>query len=96
MKTIESQAFAGCSNLLEIELPDGTKEIGYGAFSNCDNLAVLSIPDEVLDIKLEQLKEDLAHINNLKTGVIPPQRCEHCDYCRWTKKLSEIIDYRDL
>lgn len=60
------------------------------------DLAVMSIPDEVLDIKLEQLKEDLVHINNIKTGVIPPQRCEKCDYCRWTKKLTHILDYRDI
>lgn len=60
------------------------------------DLALLSIPDEVLDIKLEQIKETLAHINNLKTGVIPAQRCETCEYCRFTKKLTEIIDYRDL
>lgn len=60
------------------------------------DLAVMSIPDEVLDIKLEQLKEDLVHINNIKTGATPPQRCEHCDYCRWTKKLTHILDYRDL
>lgn len=60
------------------------------------DLAVMSIPDEVLDIKLEQLKEDLVHINNIKTGATPPQRCEHCDYCRWTKKLTHILDYRDI
>lgn len=60
------------------------------------DLAVMSIPDEVLDIKLEQLKEDLVHINNIKTGATPPQRCEKCDYCRWTKKLTQILDYRDI
>lgn len=60
------------------------------------DIAVLAIPDEVLDIKLEQIKDQLAHIHNIKAGAIPVQRCEKCDYCRWTKKLTQILDYRDI
>lgn len=60
------------------------------------DLALLAIPDEVLDIKLEQIKEILVHIYNIKHGAISAQRCEKCDYCRWTKKLTHILDYRDI
>lgn len=60
------------------------------------DIAVLAIPNEVLDIKLEQIKDQLTHIHNIKTGAIPAQRCEKCDYCRFTKKLTQILDYRDI
>ena len=60
------------------------------------DLALLSIPDEVIDIKLSELEQILPHIQQLKEGKVEPTRCEHCDYCKATKKLTKIIDYRDL
>lgn len=63
---------------------------------NEPDLALLSIPDEVLDIELEKVKEILPRIYNLKQELISPDRCESCDYCKFTKKLTTIIDYRDI
>lgn len=60
------------------------------------DIALLSIPDEILDIKLEEIKETLPLIDKLKSGTISPVRCEHCNYCHFTKKLAQIIDYRDI
>ena len=60
------------------------------------DLAILSIPQEVLDEKLEIIKTLLPRIKELKEGKTEPTRCEHCDYCKATKKLTKIIDYRDL
>lgn len=60
------------------------------------DLGLFAIPDEVLQVKLEEIKEILPRIYNLKKGNIEPNRCEHCDYCKFTKKITEIIDYRDM
>jgi hypothetical protein len=58
------------------------------------DLALLAIPDEILDIKLEEIKEILPRIKELKTETISPNRCETCNYCKFTKKIDKIIDYR--
>lgn len=60
------------------------------------DLAVLSIPQEILDKKLVFLEEDLSTIYSLKHNMIEPYRCECCDYCKASKVLNKIIDYRDL
>lgn len=60
------------------------------------DIAVVGIPDEVLDIELEKVKEILPRISNIKNGIISPDRCEKCNYCKFTKHLTSIIDYRNL
>lgn len=60
------------------------------------DLAILAIPQEVLDIKLEVIKSVLPRIKDLKEGKAEPHSCGKCDYCRYNKKLSQIIDYRDI
>ena len=63
---------------------------------NEPDIVVAGITDEVLDIELERIKEILPKINNIKCGNMQPNRCEKCDYCKWTKKLTSVIDYRDI
>lgn len=60
------------------------------------DLALLSIPQEILDKKLALLEEDLPTVYDLKHNMVEPYRCECCDYCKATKVLNRIIDYRDL
>lgn len=60
------------------------------------DLAILSIPQERLDYCLELVKSNAPHFQDLKSGKIQPERCEKCDYCKLTKKLEGIMDYRDL
>ncbi len=60
------------------------------------DFAILSIPNEVLDFKLEEIKEILPRIYNIKNKTVSPIRCEHCNYCKFTKEIKNIIDYRDL
>ena len=60
------------------------------------DLAILNIPQEVLDEKLEIIKTILPRIKELKQRIKEPIRCEHCDYCKLTKKITKILDYRDL
>ena len=60
------------------------------------DLAILSIPQDVLDEKLAFIEEQLPIIYALKHNEITSIRCEHCNYCKATKVLTKIIDYRDL
>ena len=63
---------------------------------NEPDIVVAGIPDEVLDIELEKIKEILPKIKMIKGGILEPSRCEKCDYCKWTKILTKVIDYRDI
>ena len=62
------------------------------------DIALLGIPQEVLDAKMTIIKEILPRIYDVKTQKEAPVRCEKCDYCKFTKKLTSenIIDYRNL
>lgn len=58
--------------------------------------APVSIPQDLLDYWLERVKELQPHIEAVKNGEEEPKRCEHCDYCRATKHLTQIISLYDL
>ena len=60
------------------------------------DIALLNIPQEVLDEKLVMIEEALPIVYAIKNKQIIATRCEHCDYCKATKVLTSIIDYRDL
>lgn len=34
--------------------------------------------------------------DGIKEGKVEPRRCEHCAYCRATKCLTAILDYREM
>ena len=48
---IVSQAFAGCSNLTNIEIPNSVISIGKEAFAICNNLTSIEIPNSVTSIE---------------------------------------------
>lgn len=60
------------------------------------DISVIEIPQHQLDAELEVLKDKLPYFDAIKQGVIDPPRCEHCAYCRATKKLSGPISMDDL
>ena len=45
-----NRAFAGCSNLISINIPDSVTSIGEYAFSVCSGLTSITIPDSVTSI----------------------------------------------
>jgi len=55
----------------------------------------LTDPDRV-EAELQKISENLPRILQVKQGEIPPARCEHCDYCRATKKVDKIVHYTEL
>lgn len=44
-----------------------------------------------LDVALQTVKDNIVRFDAMKKGIIPTDRCECCDYCRSTKKLTEVI-----
>ena len=47
---IPSNAFADCTSLTSIEIPDSVTSIGYSAFKGCSSLESIEIPDSVTSI----------------------------------------------
>ncbi len=50
---IGTYAFAGCSALTSVSLPDGLRQIGLGAFRDCTGLAAVTIPGSVRTIGVD-------------------------------------------
>lgn len=59
------------------------------------DIHAVEIPQEYLNERMGYFKGMVGYYDDIKKGFIKPRRCEHCDYCKLTKKLS-IIDARDL
>ena len=56
----------------------------------------LVFDNDVLDNALEIVKAYAPKFNAIKAGIEVPERCEVCDFCRRTKRLSEpriIVEY---
>ena len=47
---IDKDAFAGCTGLTNVTIPDSIKSIGNEAFSDCKRLTSVTIPDSVTSI----------------------------------------------
>lgn len=60
------------------------------------DLGLFAIPDDVLEEKLNEIKMYLPRLKDVKEGKIESQRCGKCNYCRYTKKLTRILDYREI
>ena len=64
---IESEAFMGCDNLINITIPNNIGYIGNNAFSYCQNLTNISIPDSVTHIG----NNAFSYCQNLTNITIP-------------------------
>lgn len=60
------------------------------------DLVLLNISEEDLLLNLEIIKSMIPTVKAIKEGKEEATRCEHCDYCRESKKITRIINYRDL
>ncbi|WP_127532769.1 PD-(D/E)XK nuclease-like domain-containing protein [Paenibacillus kobensis] len=57
--------------------------------------AAICFDDETVNAALEDVREKLPRVIDVKTGFAEPIRCENCRYCRQTKK-AEIVHYLNL
>lgn len=60
------------------------------------DIALAGIPEDVLDNALDFVKEVTPHVKAVIDHQVEPWRCEKCAYCRKTKKITSILDYREL
>lgn len=51
-------------------------------------LDLVEIPQWRLDAEMEFLATIMPKLDAVKSGVIEPERCEHCAYCRATKEIT--------
>lgn len=59
--------------------------------------AIIDLTDPVrIETELQKISANMPRILQVKAGVIPPTRCEHCNYCRSTKKVDKIVHYTEL
>lgn len=59
------------------------------------DIEIVQIPQDKLDSEMDFLLEKMPYFDAIKQGVIEPERCENCAYCRMTKRLSKPkeLDY---
>lgn len=81
------QAIEG--HMLPFVLAVGTKE-------DAPDIGALYIPDAELAARLAEVEDRAPRYQAIKEGKIAPRRCEKCAYCRMTKKLRGIVDYREV
>lgn len=81
------QAIEG--NMLPFILAVGTKE-------ESPDLEALYIADSDLAAKLAEVEDRAPRYQAIKEGREQPRRCECCDYCKATKHLTAIRNYKDL
>lgn len=57
---------------------------------------IMNISEQDLLINLEIIKSMIPIVKDIKEGKAEAVKCGKCDYCKATKKVTHIIDYRDL
>lgn len=53
------------------------------------DIDILHIPQKHLDFAFDNFKENVFLYDAIKKGIIEPERCEKCDFCKATKVLTE-------
>ena len=54
---------------------------------------IICIPRWRRDDLLGEVEKNMPHIIEVKTGLMYPQRCGVCEYCRATKILEKPVDF---
>ena len=53
---------------------------------------IFHIVQSDIDLAMDTVKQNIQRFDAMKQGLIEPDRCGDCEYCRETKVLSEIIE----
>lgn len=59
------------------------------------DVRIFQIPKSVLDLALREVEENMERFIEIKAGLVEPERCEECDYCKKTRELK-IENYVSL
>lgn len=57
------------------------------------DVAVIHIPQHILDTALKVVEAKIDNFDLMKKGLIPVERCEHCDWCKQSKVLRDLEEY---
>ena len=67
--------------------------------NECDvlwDMKVIQIPQSWIDNALAVIEHNAEVIDMIKHGEVPAVRCECCDWCKKTKKLTRVISAEEL
>ena len=53
------------------------------------DLDIIHFSPEMLIVALDRFKRNIESFDAIKKGIIEPERCEKCDFCKETKVLTE-------
>ena len=53
------------------------------------DIDIVHIGQEILDFALERFEQNVELYDAIKKGIIEPERCDKCDYCKDSKVLTE-------
>ena len=57
------------------------------------DVAVIEIPQHILDAALGLVEAKIERFDLIKSGDVEPIRCETCDFCKATKRLTSPVIY---
>lgn len=60
------------------------------------DISVIQVEQSKMDAEMEFLREKLPRYDAIKRGIIEPERCESCAYCRATKRLKTVRMLEDF
>lgn len=60
------------------------------------DIGIVRITQPYLDVALEMFKQNVQRFDAMKKGLIEPERCEKCNYCKMTKVLEAPITLEEL
>lgn len=52
------------------------------------DIDIIHIPQDTLEFALDRFRRDVESFDAMKKGVIEPDRCEKCEYCKMTKVIT--------
>lgn len=99
LRNIDVSAFANCSQLFDLELPEGLETIGQKAFKECRNLQTIGLPSTLRTID-RQAFCDCKMLNNVhlpasvtEVGEDAFKGCDHLTTVRMASTEPPSIDY---
>ncbi len=99
VEIIESGAFAGCNELVNIKFPDSIKQLGTSVCEECTSLKSVIFPcwvsyiPDCMFLKCESLKEIQLHQNIIEIGMSAFQNCNSLTELILPSSLQSIEDY---
>lgn len=59
-------------------------------------IAIIGVDQQSLDHALNEIEMNMPNVLAVKNGETEPIRCERCNFCKRTAKLTKVIHYNDL